>query len=235
MNKSENKVNENMKENKILEEKPSSSNKFVAFFQNIGKSYMKSWHGFCEKHPKGSKLIYQIWMFWVFSMMVTIFQFLVFQFLPLAFGENLASTEWLWPSVDIDLFGVSYKWSLLGTPILYNSESVAIIGGGLGYFISYAIGTFLAQVINFPLQRNITFKSKGNVYYQIMWYFIAWILITLICTGINNLWVPLFNHALQGLEAIANIIVTFITGGVSMVIFFFVFKIIFPEVEKKKD
>lgn len=34
--------------------------------------------------------------------------------------------------------------------------------------------------------------------------------------------------------AVYNILVTFITGGVSMVIFFFVFKIIFPEGEAKK-
>ena len=34
--------------------------------------------------------------------------------------------------------------------------------------------------------------------------------------------------------AIYNILVTFVTGGVSMVIFFFVFKIIFPEGETKK-
>lgn len=33
--------------------------------------------------------------------------------------------------------------------------------------------------------------------------------------------------------AVYNLLVTFITGGVSMVIFFFVFKIIFPEGEKK--
>lgn len=32
--------------------------------------------------------------------------------------------------------------------------------------------------------------------------------------------------------AVYNILVTFITGGVSMVIFFFVFRIIFPKGEK---
>ena len=32
--------------------------------------------------------------------------------------------------------------------------------------------------------------------------------------------------------AVYNILVIFITGGVSMVIFFFVFRIIFPEAEK---
>ena len=34
-----------------------------------------------------------------------------------------------------------------------------LIGGGLGYFISYELGSFLAQCINFPLQRNITLKA----------------------------------------------------------------------------
>jgi len=33
--------------------------------------------------------------------------------------------------------------------------------------------------------------------------------------------------------AVYNILVTFITGGVSMIIFFVVFKIIFPEGEQK--
>jgi hypothetical protein len=35
--------------------------------------------------------------------------------------------------------------------------------------------------------------------------------------------------------AVYNLLVTFITGGVSMVVFFFVFKIIFPEGEKKTE
>ena len=34
--------------------------------------------------------------------------------------------------------------------------------------------------------------------------------------------------------AVYNILVTMITGGVSMIIFFFAFKIIFPEGEKRK-
>ena len=91
----------------------------------------------------------------------------------------------------------------------------------------------MAQCINFPLQRNITFKSHGNVAYQAMWYFIAWIVISLICNGFNNLWMPV--AAAYVAPAVYNILVTFITGGVSMVIFFFVFKIIFPEGEAKKE
>ena len=146
-------------------------------------------------------------------------------------GEGLAGTKFMWPQVHMDLFGVEFTWSLLGYNVLYDSAGNVLIGGGLGYFISYEVGSFVAQCINFPLQRNITFKSHGNPLYQAMWYFIAWIVISLICNGFNNLWMPI--AAAYVAPAIYNILVTFITGGVSMVIFFFVFKIIFPEGEKK--
>lgn len=35
-----------------------------------------------------------------------------------------------------------------------------MIGGDPGYLIAMLVGSFLAQCINFPLQRNITFRSK---------------------------------------------------------------------------
>lgn len=119
---------------------------------------------------------------------------------------------------------------LLGYNVLRDASGAVMIGGGLGYFISYETGSFLAQCINFPLQRNITFKSKGNPFYQAMWYFIAWVVISLVCNGFNNLWMPIASAYVP--PAVYNLLVTFITGGVSMVIFFFVFKIIFPEGEK---
>ena len=123
-------------------------------------------------------------------------------------------------------------WSLLGYNVLYNSSGTVMIGGGLGYFISYETGSFLAQCINFPLQRNITFKSKGNLVFQASWYLIAWVVISLVCNGFNNLWMPV--AAVYVSPKVYNILVSVITGGVSMVIFFFVFKIIFPEEENRK-
>ena len=51
--------------------------------------------------------------------------------------------------------------------------------------------------------------------------------ISLICNGFNNLWMPVASAYVA--PAVYNMLVTIITGGVSMVIFFFVFKIIFPE------
>lgn len=201
--------------------------------EKIKKWWLGVWGNFSEKHPKAAKWIYQVGFFFIFSNGVTIFQYLVFTFMPGVLGIGLAGTEFMAPRVEMHLFGVEFTWSLLGFNVLRDAEGAVVIGGGLGYFISYWTGTFLAQCINFPLQRNITFKSHGNVAYQAMWYFIAWIVISLICNGFNNLWMPIAQAYVA--PAIYNILVTVITGGVSMVIFFFVFKIIFPEGEAKKE
>lgn len=198
----------------------------------IKVKWMNIWNDFEEKHPKLSKWVYQIFYFFVFSMMVTVFQYLVFTFMPRILGIGLAGTEFMWPQKELHLFGVDFTWSLLGYNVLYDADGAVLIGGGLGYFISYEVGSFLAQCINFPLQRNITFKSKGNPLYQAVWYLIAWIVISLICNGFNNLWMPIASAYVA--PAVYNLLVTFITGGVSMIIFFFVFKIIFPEGETGK-
>lgn len=198
----------------------------------IKEKWLHIWNSFEEKHTKLSKWIYQIFYFFVFSMMVTVFQYLVFTFMPGILGIGLAGTEFMWPQKEMHLFGVDFTWSLLGYNVLYDAGGAVITGGGLGYFISYEAGSFLAQCINFPLQRNITFKSHGNPWYQAVWYFIAWVVISLICNGFNNLWMPIASAYVA--PAVYNLLVTFITGGVSMVIFFFVFKIIFPEGESGK-
>ena len=202
------------------------------FMDNLKNWWLEKWSGFEKGHPKLAKWIYQIFYFFVFSMGVTIFQYLVFTFMPHLLGEGLAGTEFMWPQAHMELFGVEFTWSLLGYEVLRDASGAVMIGGGLGYFISYEVGSFLAQCINFPLQRNITFKSKGNPVYQAMWYFIAWVVISLICNGFNNLWMPIAQQYVA--PAIYDLLVTFITGGVSMIIFFFVFKIIFPEGEPEK-
>lgn len=198
---------------------------------SIKELWMGKWDTFEVKHPKLSRWVYQIFYFFVFSMMVTIFQYLVFTFMPGVLGIGMAGIEFMWPQVPLKIFGVEFVWSLLGYNVLRNASGAVLIGGGLGYFISYETGSFLAQCINFPLQRNITFKSHGNPWFQAIWYFIAWIVISLICNGFNNLWMPIASEYVA--PAVYNLLVTFITGGVSMIIFFFVFKIIFPDGQKK--
>lgn len=191
--------------------------------------WKEKWELFADHHPKAAKLLHQILFFYVFSLGVTVFQYAMFTILPYVFGIRLAGTEFMWPQISVEIMGYHYKWNILGYDIVRNAAGEVVIGGGLGYFLAYEIGAFLAQCINFPLQRNITFKSHGKISWQIMWYVIAWILISLFCNAINGLWLPIAQqHFAPG---IYNLLVTFITGGVSMVIYFFVYKIIFPEGE----
>ena len=119
---------------------------------------------------------------------------------------------------DVTLFGETFKWNILG----YDAAH-----GGLPYFCAYMIAMVIGECINFPIQRNFVFRSKGNLGKQIAWYVLAFCVITCIVNSINCVWV-----AVAGLlvpDFIYNIGTTVLNGGVSMVIFFFVNKIIFPE------
>lgn len=222
-------VVEPKKEKIPFEDRPLSNNKFVAFWQKFAGFFTRKWHHFSAKHPKLAKLIWQFIMFFIFSNGVTIVQYLIYTFLPYAFGIEMAAKEFMWPAIELP-WGV--KWNIIGFDVVYNDAGEVIIGGGLGYTLSFWIGSFVAQCINFPLQRNITYKSKGNIPYQIMWYFIAWVLITFAVTAINSLWLPVAAKVLP--SAVYQIVNTVVVGGISMVIFFPVFKIVFPEGEANK-
>ena len=121
------------------------------------EKWIHIWNDFEIKHPKAAKWIYQIFYFFVFSMMVTVFQYLVFTFMPGILGIELAGREFMWPEKEMHILGVDFTWSLLGYNVLYDAGGAVMIGGGVWYFISYETGTFLGQCINFPLQRKVTF------------------------------------------------------------------------------
>lgn len=108
-------------------------------------------------------------------------------------------------------------WNILG----YDAEH-----GGLPYFCAYMIAMILGEVINFPIQRNVVFRSKGNLTRQIVWYAVAFCVITCIVNSINCIWVATAARYVP--DFIYNIGTTVLNGGVSMVIFFFVNKVIFP-------
>ena len=95
------------------------------------------------------------------------------------------------------------------------------------------IAMVIGECINFPIQRNFVFRSKGNIANQVGWYLLAFCIITCIVNSINCIWV-----AVAGLlvpDFIYNIGTTVLNSGISMVIFFFVNKVIFPEGEQAKQ
>lgn len=195
--------------------KPLSKNGFVRFFQKIGRGWLGAWYGFADKHPKLSDLIYKAFFLIVFSQLVTIWQFIVMAVVPLFLTKTGAVG---WPMIPLEAAGGKNF-------IIFGDES------GWANFICFEIAVFTAQCINFPLQRNITYRSHGNPWIQALWYFIGWVLVSLFTNtiwGLCNAFLLHWNVP----EIVNGIIKTVLTGGVSLVIFFFIFMIIFPDNNK---
>lgn len=171
-----------------------------------------------------AKLGMQFVKFYLFSMLVTLLQYLLLTFLPSVFYNN---TNWC----DIPCQLIHLKAWIVDTYV-FNYPVTGDATGGMGYFAAFALTLFLAQCVNFPMQRNITFKSHGNVYYQIMWYVIAWVIITIVCSFLMSIYVPFCKQFFS--PAVYNVLITVINGGVQMVIYFPIYKIIFPEGEAEK-
>jgi len=119
-------------------------------------------------------------------------------------------------------------------------DGVQVLGkGGIAYFLAFLIPLALAQIINFFAQRNITFKSKSNPWIAAGWYFIAWILITLISNALLGLYQgPLYtllivtwNMGSFG-NVLGGLLVSFVQCIISFWVFFPIFKVIFPSVKK---
>ena len=92
------------------------------------------------------------------------------------------------------------------------------------------VAMIIGECINFPIQKYFVFRNREKPGRQIAWYVMAFILITCIVNSINCIWV-----AVAGIYVPAwlyNIGTTVLNGGVSMVDYFFVNKIIFPETPK---
>lgn len=180
------------------------------------------WSNFAEKHPAASKWIREGGLFVIVSNLITVFKYLILQFLPKML-TRFPETDFGWPGIDMTLFGETFKWNILGYDAVH---------GGLRYFVAYMFAMVIGECINFPIQRNLVFRSKSNIWYQIMWYAIAFCIITCIVNSINCIWVAVAAKFVP--DWIYNIGTTVLNGGVSMVIFFFVNKIIFPGAKEEK-
>ena len=67
---------------------------------------------------------------------------------------------------------------------------------------------------------------------QITGYFLAWVVITIIVNSINCVWVAVASQLVP--DFIYNIGTTVLNGGVSMVVFFVVNKIIFSDAQPQE-
>ena len=81
---------------------------------------MNWWNNFAENHPKAAKWVREGGLFFIFSNLVTIIQYIIYAFLPNMLGLELAGTAWSWPAIPVSLFGIDFTWNALGYDVLFH-------------------------------------------------------------------------------------------------------------------
>ena len=193
--------------------------------EGIKNWWMGIWNGFAEKHPKAAEWFRKGGLFLIFSYVVTAIKALLLIFLPTLFFAMVGPKEVLLPGIPVELFGVKFSLSIIGNALEYDAAGEAIISSGLAFTLANLTAIVFGECINFPLQRNVTFKSHGPLGPQIAMHGIATIAVFLVMNLFTCIWNPV-TVALIGNEALRNtissIVTTVVTGGVAMVIIFFV-------------
>ena len=103
-----------------------------------------------KKHPLAAQFV----KFYTFSVLVTLLQYLLLTFLP---GIFYHATNWC----DIPCQLIHLKLGPVDTYV-FNYPVTGDATGGMGYFAAFAVTLFIAQCVNFPMQRNITSKKQSR-------------------------------------------------------------------------
>jgi len=204
-------------------------------FTGIGQLWLfrkcsEIWHRFKTKHPGVAQFI----VFFILSSGVTILQLVMMPAFKALFGyTNLVNTNFQVGQIGHNFDGTIYY--------VFNYAKGAITkggGGGLAYFLAVQITLLIAQIINFFAQRKITFKSNGNPWWAALWYFIAYIIISIGAAALQGIYkAPIYDLLIStwGLgqwgETLADFITMTIYCAISFWVFFPIFKLIF----RRKD
>ena len=178
---------------------------------------MSFMNDFAEKHPKAAQWIREGGLFLIFSYVVTFLKWALLTFLPAFFQGMVGAAEWGWPAIGVEI---------AGAPLVLNVIGNSAADGGLAFTLANFTAIILGEVINFPLQRNITFRSHGPVFPQILCHFAGALAVFFVMNLFTCVWNPV-TAAFGVPDAIRNIVTTVVTGGVAMVIIFAIDKTIF--------
>jgi putative flippase GtrA len=116
----------------------------------------------------------------------------------------------------------------------YAAGALPTGGGGLAYFLAVEITLLIAQVINFFAQRNITFRSNGSILKAALWYFVAYVAITILAAALQGWYkAPIYELLINDWgwgakgETVADVVTMIINSAVSFWVFFPIFRVIF--------
>ena len=190
---------------------------------------MGFWGTFKSKHPEIAQFI----VFFIISNGVTVLQMVLMPLIKYLFGFTpLVSTSFQVLPVGHNLDGgIYYVFDYAAGNIASGG------GGGLAYFMAVEITLLIAQVINFFLQRNVTFKSNTSVVRAAVWYLIAWVIISVGAAALQGLYkTPIYTFFMNSLGSgagttVADIITMLINCVISFWVFYPILKVIFKEKE----
>ena len=198
-----------------------------------GNIVVKIWDRFKEKYP----VVAQFFVFFMISNGVTVLQMIMMPLIKYIFGfTSLVNTTFQIMPIGKNLDGSTYY--------VFDYALGAISGGGgggLAYFLAVEITLLIAQIINFFLQRNVTFKSKSGIVKAAIWYFIAWVIISTVASALQGLYkVPIYNSLMKAMgtgvgTTLADIITMLINSAISFWVFFPIMKIIFKNQENRVE
>ncbi len=183
------------------------------------------WLRFQKKHPTGAQFL----VFFIVSNGVTILQLILMTLLKEVFAQT--------PLVNIGFQKFAVGHNVDGSQYYIFNYAPGVVaddgtGGGLAYFLAVQVTMGIAQIINFLIQRKITFKSRGSVAKAAFWYILAYMVVTFLAGALQGLYkAPIYSLLMRNLgnigQTLADIITMLINCGISFWVFFPIFKFIF--------
>lgn len=190
------------------------------------------WGEFYKKHTTAAQFI----VFFIISNGVTVLQLILMPMIKYGFEfTGLVDMNFQIFPIGHNLDGSTY--------FVFDYAKGAINlggGGGLAYFLAVEITLFIAQVLNFILQRNVTFKSTAGIKKAAVWYIIAWLLISVGAAALQGLYkTPIYTALIDKMgkgtgTTLADIITMLINCTISFWVFFLIMKIIFKQTKTEK-
>ena len=183
----------------------------------------RAWTGFATARPATAEFV----VFSLISMGMTVLQLALMPILKWIFGmTSLVDTAFQVLGTTTNADGSTF--------FIFDYPAGALPegGGGLAYFLAVQITLLIAQVINFFLQRNVTFKSKSNPWRAAAWYAVAYVIITFLAAWLQGFYKdPIYTWMIDSWggtgEAAADVVTMIINALISFVVFFPILKIIF--------
>ena len=79
--------------------------------------FSEKWKHFVERNPKLAKWIREGGLFVIVCNLITVFKYLMLQFLPYVF-QGLPVIDFGFPGKEVTLLGETFKWNIIG----YNTK-----------------------------------------------------------------------------------------------------------------